>query len=95
MNRIAYPNQRAHPGQVDERVVRRTGEDIAVGALDVAERAGIEPERLETAERHGRARLAGRRDMRIGKLRYRVRARDLTAVVHLCPALTFHCIIPK
>ena len=54
--------------QIGEPVVFRRGLDIAIMAGKIAERAGVEPQRVERAQRDLRPRLAGGSNERILKL---------------------------
>jgi hypothetical protein len=65
--------------QVDERVVCRRALDVAALAGEVAERARIQPQRLEMAEPDRSAALALRRDERVAELRRVDRARGCIA----------------
>ena len=44
--------------QIGQAVVRGRGFDVAIRAGDVAQRAGVEPQRLKPGQRHARAALA-------------------------------------
>ena len=45
-------------GQVDQRIIGGRAEDVAVLALDIAQRAGVEPQRLERIKPHAGAGFA-------------------------------------
>jgi hypothetical protein len=55
-------------GDIDEPVVGRARLDIAVGAGDVAQRAGVDPQRVQPLERHLGARRALRGQVGIAEL---------------------------
>ena len=55
-------------GQIDEPVVLRRRFDIAVMAGQVAQRAGVEPQRVERAQRHLGAGLASGGHERVAEL---------------------------
>ena len=44
-------------GNVDQRIIGRAGVDIAIHAFDVAQRSGVEPERLRIGQRNSCPRL--------------------------------------
>ena len=44
--------------QIDQRIIARRALDVAGGAGQIAQRAGVEPQRVQPGQRHLRARLA-------------------------------------
>jgi hypothetical protein len=62
-------------GQIDERVVGRRAFDVAALAGEVAERAGVDPQRVEPLQRDMRAPLAFGGDERVAELGRVERAR--------------------
>src|SRR5204863_3092934 len=65
---LVEERRRLGRSDVDEPVVARARFDVAVLAGDVAERAGVDPKRLESLQRHGRTGLPGGRPIRVRKL---------------------------
>jgi len=54
-------------GDIDQRIIRRAGRDIAVHAFNVAQGAGVEPQRLRVCQADSRAGFALGRQGRILK----------------------------
>ena len=66
--------------EIDQAVVPGARFDVAIAAGDVAERAGVEPERPQVPQRHAGARLAVGGEMRIFEF-FRAERRDIVASI--------------
>ena len=69
-------------GDIGEAVVCGGAFDVAVRALDIAKRSGVEPERAGTGQRNRGARLAIGGDLRVFKFG-EVAGRDGRLIVHV------------
>jgi len=66
--RFAQEPHRIGGRQIDQRIVGRAAFDVAAGAGKVAQRAGVQPQRVEVLQRHAGARFPPGGDLWIAEL---------------------------